>query len=84
MNFGQRRTGNVTETETDAMDTVTIGDSEIICKEIVPKCELMSKNALKLSCCEKFLAIPAGRELFIASINVRGDAVGVLVKNIEW
>ncbi len=59
--------------------------AEIQYTEFWPKCELMSKNSLRLSICERFIAIPAGREFLVALNKSNGpDAASVLVKRIDW
>ena len=52
--------------------------------EFLPRCELMSKNSLKLSACGHFIAIPAGRELIFAVNSAGGpDPASVLTKTVE-
>jgi hypothetical protein len=59
--------------------------AEIQSSEFLTKCELMSKNSLRLSACGKFIAIPAGREFIVAINKTNGpDTASVLVKRIDW
>ncbi len=59
--------------------------AEIQSTEFWTKCELMSKNSLRLSACEKFIAVPSGREFIVALNKTNGpDTASVIVKRMDW